>query len=95
MVARPRDSPRKRACCWHGGGLVMRREGLEQETYAHLLSGVLDLASTQPLTGRLACEVQSNEGERLGLTLCFLEISDVGSRNRGASYHYFSLGNNP
>src|ERR671922_145367 len=40
-----------------GAGIVMRREGWDQELYVRLLSGTLDLDSRAPLTGRLKCEL--------------------------------------
>jgi hypothetical protein len=60
-----------------GAGIVMRREGLDQELYMRLLSGTLDLDSHTPLTGRLRCEVANAKGEPLELDLCFREIGNV------------------
>jgi hypothetical protein len=58
-----------------GAAIVMRREGLDQELYVRLLSGILDLHT--PLTGRLSCELTNAKGEQLELDLCFREIGNA------------------
>lgn len=60
-----------------GAAIVMRREGLDQELYVRLLSGILDLDSHTPLTGRLRCAVANANGEKLELDLFFLEIGNA------------------
>jgi hypothetical protein len=60
-----------------GAAIVMRREGLDQEVYARLLLGTLNLGSHTPLTSRLRCEVTNAKGEKLELDLCFHEIGNA------------------
>jgi hypothetical protein len=60
-----------------GTAIVMRREGLDQEVYARLLSGTLNLDSHTPLTDRLRCEVTNANGEKLELDLGFREIGNA------------------
>jgi hypothetical protein len=72
-----------------GTAIVMRREGLDQEVYARLLSGTLNLDSHTPLTGRLRCEVtNATNGEKLDLDLCFREIGNAcWTRGRTTQRH--------
>ena len=60
-----------------GAGIVMRREGWDQELYVRLLSGTLDLDSRAPLTGRLKCELTNLKDEKLELDPCFREIGNA------------------
>jgi hypothetical protein len=60
-----------------GTAIVMRREGLDQEVYARLLSGTLNLDSHTPLTGRLRCEVTNANDEKLELDPRFREIGNA------------------
>ncbi len=60
-----------------GAAIVMRREGLDQELYMRLLSGILDLDSHTPLTGRLRWAVANANGEKLELDLFFLDIGNA------------------
>jgi hypothetical protein len=60
-----------------GTAIVIRREGLDQELYARLLSGTLYPDSHTPLTGRLSCDVTNANGEKVELDLCFREIGNA------------------
>jgi hypothetical protein len=61
-----------------GIAVVMRREGLEQEIYVEVLTGLLDLATVDPLTGHLTCLIaNTNAEEKIDVDLCFLGIGEV------------------